>query len=280
MNLPRSTFYYRKKHELNARIREAMDMDVKERIDSVHVEFPTYGYRRLHHELRRRGDHINSKRIRRIQRKYGLFAVMLRRFIATTDSRGNAKHYPCLFEPGMKLTALNQMWVADITYIRILSGYVFAAVILDLFSRRAIGWAISNRINAGLCVAALQHAIQTRDPPPGCVHHSDRGIQYVSDTYMSILEERGFVVSMSRRGNPYDNAAAESFMKTLKYEEVYLNDYETMQDVLERVPRFIEDIYNKKRIHSALGYLTPSEFEAKLQVRSNINPEAFRPPQI
>ena len=161
----------------------------------------------------------------------------------------------------MTLTGINQLWVADITYVRLPREFVYLAVILDVFSRRCIGWALSRHLDAALTVAALHHALTERAVGPGLVHHSDRGVQYASHVYTGLLEDRGIQISMSRRGNPYDNAKAESFIKTLKYEEVYLNDYETLAEARASIDHFLNDVYNPKRLHSALGYLPPVEFE-------------------
>lgn len=261
MGLARSTYYYRLKNEPKAKLREQNDLDVKDLIDSVHIEFPVYGYRKLHKEILRRGTLINEKKIRRIQAKFGLFATQVRKWIKTTDSRHKFKKYPNLISPATLITDINQVWVSDITYVRIQTGFIFVAIVLDLCSRRVVGWGISKRINAELAVAALRMAIQNRRPDPGCIHHSDQGVQYCSAEYIELLEEWRLQISMSRKGNPYDNAWAESFMRILKYEEVYLAEYETYEDVVNRLPRFIEDIYNRKRIHSSIGYLTPEEFE-------------------
>jgi len=261
MGLARSTYYYRLKNEPKVKLRELKDLEVKEWIDGVHIQFPVYGYRKLHEELVRRGALINEKKIRRIQAKFGLFATQVRKWIKTTDSKHKLKKYPNLISPATLLTNINQVWVSDITYVRILSGFIFVAIVLDLFSRRVVGWAISKRINAELATAALRMAIETRKPDPGCTHHSDQGIQYCSGEYIKLLEEWKFQISMSRKGNPYDNAWAESFMRILKYEEIYLAEYETYEDVVNRLPHFIEEIYNRKRIHSSIGYLTPVEFE-------------------
>jgi transposase InsO family protein len=165
----------------------------------------------------------------------------------------------------MDLKALNQLWISDITYIRILYGFVYLAVILDAFSRKVIGYNISLYIDADLALGALNMAIERRKPKPGVVHHSDRGVQYACDEYVSVLKDKKFIISMSNKGNPYDNAKAESFMKTLKCEEVYLWDFKTIEDVLKRIPFFIEEVYNQKRLHSGIGYVPPAEFEAKLQ---------------
>lgn len=235
---------------------------MRDLIEEVQAEFPFYGYRRLHEWLeRKRGITINEKRILRIMRKYGLRALIWRGFkVKTTDSEHDYGYAPNRL-PGMSLTCINQVWVADITYIRIQTGFVYLAAILDLFSRRVVGWAISLRIDAALCLKALDDAIEKRQPTPGLIHHSDRGVQYACDAYKDRLAEHGIVPSMSAQGYCYDNAFMESFFKTLKAEEVYLTEYETIGDVIKAVPRFIEAVYNDKRIHSSLGYFSPGEFE-------------------
>jgi putative transposase len=263
--LARSTYYYHQKHKDRIQEREKRDADLKELIDTVHVEFPFYGYRMLHHELEKRGHPINEKRIRRIQRKYGLFAIKVRKFVLTTDSNHSHRIYPNLLRPMPQITDLNEVWISDITYIKIQTGFVFLAVIMDLCSRKIIGWAISKRLERSITLEALKMALSMRRPTPGCIHHSDRGVQYACKDYVDLLNEWEFKISMSRKGNPYDGAWIESFMKTLKYNEVYLNHYETMNDVLNRVPEFIEEVYNKKRLHSTLGYLTPEEFEEQMK---------------
>ena len=265
MGLPKSTYYYRLKQEPVAKLREVRDARTRDLIDSVHIHFPTYGYRKLHEELKRRGHLVNEKKIRRIQAKFGLFATQVRKWIKTTDSRHALKKYPRLISAATWVTDLNQIWVSDITYVRIQTGFIFVAIILDLCSRKVVGWSISKRINAELAVKALKMAIEQRKPDPGCIHHSDQGVQYCSEDYIELLTEWKFQISMSRKGNPYDNAWAESFMRILKYEEIYLSEYETYEDVVNRLPHFIEEIYNRKRIHSSIGYLTPEEFEWQIR---------------
>jgi len=267
MGLAKSTYYYRLKQEPVAKLREVRDAQTRDLIDNVHIHFPAYGYRKLHEELKRRGHLINEKKIRRIQAKFGLFATQVRKWIKTTDSRHKLKKYPNLISPATLITELNQVWVSDITYVRIQTGFIFVAIILDLCSRKVVGWGISKRINAELAVKALKMAIEERKPDPGCIHHSDQGVQYCSEDYIELLTEWKFQISMSRKGNPYDNAWAESFMRILKYEEIYLSEYETYEDVVNRLPRFIEEIYNRKRIHSSIGYLTPEEFEWQIRKR-------------
>jgi len=256
IGLTRGAYYY--KPSLSRKISDA---EVKDEIDIIHLEFPTYGYRRLYKALLRKGKRVNPKKLRRIMKGYGLFPIRPRAFFRTTDANHPWPCHPNLLEGIAGITGPNQVWVADITYIRILTGFVFLAAILDLYSRKVVGWSISRQIDRRLTLGALQQALRERNPPEGCIHHSDRGVQYACDDYIKLLKEHKLKPSMSRSGNPYDNAAAESFMKTLKYDEVYLGGYETYEDVLNRLPYFIEELYNKKRLHSSLGYMPPDEFE-------------------
>ena len=219
-----------------------------------------YGNLRVTKDLHRRGMIVNHKRVQRIMREDNLLAIRHRKYILTTDSQHDCPVYLNL-AARMTLTGVNQLWVADITYIRLRAEFVYLAVVLDRFSRKAIGWALDRTLAARLTVAALQSAIARRQPPPGLVHHSDRGIQYACADYVEALETSGMIPSMSRPGNPYDNAFCESFMKTLKQEEIYCNQYRDFQELSEHLEEFIDHYYNRLRLHSALGYRTPEEFE-------------------
>jgi putative transposase len=263
MGLALSTYYYKPK--TSEKVKAMRDADLRDKIEAIHLKFPTYGYRRIAKTLLREGLRVNTKRIRRVMQENSLFPTLKKAFrISTTDSNHNYLIHPNRL-PGMKLTAVNQVWVADITYIRILTGFVYLAAVMDLYSRKIIGWGVSMKINAELCLDALKMAIEDRKPSKGCIHHSDRGVQYACYDYVDTLKEHEFQISMSRKGNPYDNAFMESFMKTLKTDEVYLWEYESMKDVIERLPIFIEEVYNKKRLHSSLGYRPPEEFESVVE---------------
>jgi len=237
-----------------------VEMEIRDQIQKVALESSAYGYRRITAELRRRGFEVNHKRVLRMMREDNLLCVRRRAFVITTDSRHNLPVFPNL-AGAMMPAAINQLWVADITYIRLRTEFIYLSVVLDAFSRRVIGWALGRTLESELAAAALRMALRERQPSPGLVHHSDRGVQYASHDYTGMLKQHGAIVSMSRKGNPYDNAACESFMKTLKYEEVYRSEYRDFGEARTRIGEFLESVYNQKRLHSALGYLPPTEFE-------------------
>jgi putative transposase len=237
------------------------DMEVRSAIQQIAVEHRRrYGYRRIAAELRRRGMLVNHKRVARIMREDNLLAVQPRAFVVTTDSQHKLEVYLNLASR-MKLTGVNQLWVADITYIRLQREFVYLAVILDAYSRKVVGWELQRTLAARLPMAALEKALAERKPLPGLVHHSDRGVQYASADYVRILNQHGMIPSMSRPANPYDNASCESFMKTLKREEIYANEYRDLDHLRTNIEAFIEQYYNRQRLHSALGYRPPEEFE-------------------
>jgi putative transposase len=243
------------------------NMNLRDAIQRIALEWPSYGRPRITRELRRRGWTVNPKRVYRLLREDNLLCVRKRKFVVTTNSNHGLHVYPNL-AADMILTGVDQLWRADITYIRLREEFVFLAVILDAFSRRVIGWALDRTMEDDLTLTALRMALKHRSVLPGLVHHSDRGSQYASNDYTDLLREHGIQISMSRKGNPWDNAQCESFMKTLKYEEVLRNQYRDLAEARAAIVEFIEKVYNRKRLHSALGYLPPAEFEAQLAVQN------------
>lgn len=254
--------YYR--FDENGKSGADTDMDLRDVIQRVALEWPSYGRRRITQELRRRGWAVNWKRVYRLMREDNLLCVRKRKFVVTTDSSHGRKVYPNLARQ-MMLTDVDQLWRADITYIRLREEFVFLAVVLDAYSRRVIGWALYRTLEDELTLSALRMALSRRVVGPDLVHHSDRGSQYASGDYTGLLKENGIQISMSRKGNPWDNAACESFMKTLKYEEVHRSEYRDLAEARSEIGTFLEKVYNQKRLHSALGYLPPAEFEDKLR---------------
>jgi putative transposase len=242
---------------------------LREAIERIVLDFPGYGYRRVTKALARDGWLVNHKRVLRVMREESLLCQLKRRWVTTTDSAHGLATFPNLLRQ-VTVARLNQIWVADITYIRLPHGFVYLAAILDAYSRKVIGWALSRWIDTNLTLQALDHALATRSPLPGLIHHSDRGVQYASSAYVARLADQGILGSMSGRGNPYDNAKAESFFKTLKREEVYLKDYRDIADAERQLARFIDDVYNQKRLHSALGYCPPAEFEHLLSTECEL----------
>lgn len=262
LNITRSSYYKWKQNP------EVIDTDIylKKEIQGICLEFPFYGYRRITYELKRRKIIVNSKKVRRIMKEENLIPRRKKAFKpVTTQSDHNYQVYPNLIK-NIEVTGLNQVWVTDITYIQLNDEFIYFAGVEDIFSRKCIGWALSRNIDTNLTIDALKMAISKRKyfGFDNLIHHSDRGVQYASDKYVGLLQKYGIRISMSRKGNPYDNAHMESFNKTFKIEEVYIKEYDSFEDAFKNIKHFIELIYNKKRIHSGIGYITPEEFEKEV----------------
>lgn len=271
MGLARATYYHKPTREEQIIQR---DLALRAAIEEIHSELPGYGYRRVHEHLLREGKRVNCKRIRRVMKQYSLQSCV-RKFLKPRGTHTGVKlYYPNLVR-GLKINGPNQVWATDLTYIRLLKEYVYLNAIIDVYTRKIVGWALSRDLSHKFCLKALELAVKTYKPPVGCIHHSDRGVQYASEAYVSYLTEQRFEISQSRLATPEDNAFIESFFKTLKKEEIYFKNYQTMADVKNNLPQFIDEIYNCKRLHSSLGYKTPEEFEAEVL---NMNP-ANRPTQ-
>ena len=256
----RSSFY---RFDLDGKVGAERDMELRDAIQRIALEWPSYGRPRITAELRRQGWKVNPKRVYRLMREDNLLCLRRRKFVVTTNSDHGLLVYPNRAR-ALVLTGIDQLWVADITYIRLEWEFVYLAVILDAYSRRVVGWALERTLEASLTLEALRMALEQRKPVPGLVHHSDRGVQYACSDYTDLLKQNGLLISMSRRGNPYDNATCESFIKTLKYEEVYRTEYRDLAEARASIGVFLEKVYNQKRLHSALGYLPPAEFERGL----------------
>jgi len=270
LGLPRIEYYRWNDNTNSPSKNQQGDILILEEIRKIIKEFVGYGYRRVTKELQNRGHDVNHKRIQRLMHDNGLLCKKKRAFIPqTTDSNHDNPVHPNLIK-GIEITYPDQVWVADITYIQLDRGFAYLASILDVFTRKCIGWNLSNNLRTNLVMGALEMALDRRGNPDikGLIHHSDRGVQYTSHEYTDRLKEFGILISMSRKGNPYDNAYAESFFKTLKVEEVYLNEYSDINDAWDNIQRFIEDVYNKKRLHSSLGYMSPDNFEEEIMLNT------------
>lgn len=268
MRLAESTYY--RDPKVIRKEQDERDADIRGKVEQIRVEFPRTGYRMLLGHLRRQGVDVGERKLRGILQKFNLQFKHKKKFVVTTESNHPHEIHPNLIEE-LGINGINQVWTADITYIRINTGFVYLAVVLDLYSRKAIGWSISKKIDGQLALSALHMAIERRNPGRGVIHHSDRGVQYLCDAYVKVLDKKGFHKSCSRKGNPYDNAWTESFMKTLKYDEIHMREYSTYLDVVEKLPSFIEEVYNKKRLHSGIGYLPPEEFENRIASEINVS---------
>jgi transposase InsO family protein len=257
----RASFY----RDWQLRAPQAEEMELRARIQQIVLTHRRcYGYRRVKQDLKDAGWVVNHKRVARIMSQDNLLAVRRRQYILTTESRHQLAVFRNLAAT-MKLTGINQLWVADITYIRLRQEFLYLAVVLDAYSRRVVGWALDDSLHAPLVLAALRKAIAERKPAPGLVHHSDRGAQYAAQEYIAVLEANGLEPSMSRAGNPYDNAHCESFLKTLKQEEIYTRQYRDRADLEMHIAEFLDQYYNRRRLHSALGYRSPESFERSLR---------------
>ncbi len=243
--------------------------DLKDQIQEIALEFPGYGYQRITVELQNRGHAVNHNRVLSLIRQDNLLCLKKKFKPVTTDFNHGLPVYPNLLK-NAKITGLNQVWASDITYVQLLHENIYLAVILDLSSRKCIGWDLGRNMGRQLVMNALARALKNRctKSTKGLIHHSDQGVQYASQDYVDCLKKHNILISMSRKGNPYDNAFAESFMKTLKWEEVYLNEYETFEDALRNIRHFIEKVYNKKRLHSGLGYKSPDQFEMEIALNT------------
>ena len=265
LEISRSCYYKWLKQPEMVPTKNSEYLDLKNQIQEIALEFPCYGYRRITAELQNRSYVVNHKRVLRFMRQDNLLCPKKKFKPITTDSSHGLPVYPNLLK-GTKITGLNQVWASDITYVQLQHEHIYLAVILDLYSRKCIGWELSRNMGSQLAMSALAKALENRSNKStyGLIHHSDQGVQYASKDYVDCLREHNILISMSRKGNPYDNAFAESFIKTIKVEEIYMNEYETFGDALRNIWHFIEKVYNRKRLHSALGYKSPVQFEMEV----------------
>ncbi len=261
MGISRSTFYHKAVKE---EVRLQKDLVLKSKIEKVLFQFPGYGYRRIHEHLLNEGLRVNGKRIRRVMRMYSLFSSRTK----LSKPRGRAVDGRQLVFSnkiaGLKLRAPNQVWATDITYIKLRREYIYLSAIIDIYTRKIVGWSVSKNLSHKFCLESLKVAIRKRKPKAGLIHHSDRGVQYTCVDYIEFLEKHDIVPSMSQLGTPQDNAFIEAFFKTLKREEVYARNYQTVGDVIRSLPKFIDEVYNIKRLHSSLGYKSPEEYESEV----------------
>jgi transposase InsO family protein len=255
--------FYRFEEEGSTR-RVNRDMDLRDALQRIALKWPSYGRPRITAELQRQGWKVGPNRVRRLMREDNLLCARKRRFVVTTDSHHGRKVYPNLARE-MELSGINQLWVADITYIRLETEFVYLAVVIDAFSRRVIGWALDRTLEDDLPLEALRMALEQRRPASGWVHHSDRGSQYASHEYTDLLKTHSCRISMSHKASPWENGGCESWMKTLKYEEVFRQEYGDLAEARTCLEWFIDKVYNQQRLHSALGYRPPAEFEQAWQ---------------
>ena len=273
MGISRSTYYHQPVRLARQRAR---DLELRDEIEKIHLTLPGYGYRRIQAHMARGGKHVNSKRIRRVMKEFCLFSCVKKLMRPRGSQTGIKIYYPNLLQ-GHVVNGPKQVWVVDLTYIRLATEFVFLNAILDVYTRKIVGWAISRDLSHVFCLEALKSAIHRYGPVKDIIHHSDRGVQYACVGYIEFLKQNGFKISMSRLATPEDNAYIESFFKTLKREEIYFKNYKTMEDVEKHLPKFIDDVYNTKRLHSSLGYKTPQEYETEVL---SINPADRTPQQL